>query len=91
MSPSATGYNRTFRMTIPFQSSALCFSISVWAFQSASIAKAVRRLPHQPPCDTGYARFILVAVGSYPCVFFAELEEEFGSKIILLRRRGLFF
>jgi hypothetical protein len=49
MSPPATGYNQTSRMTIPFQSRALCFSLSVWAFQSASIAKAMRRLPRNLP------------------------------------------
>jgi hypothetical protein len=54
-------------------------------------SKGYEKIARQPPYDSRYARLILVAVGTHPCVFFVELEEEFGSKITLLRRRGLFF
>jgi len=91
MSPHATGYNQTSRMTIPFQSRALCFSLSVCAFQSASIAKAMRRLPRNLPATQDTLVLYLLQWAVIHVYFFAELEEELGGKITLLRRRGLCF
>jgi hypothetical protein len=54
-------------------------------------SKGYEKIAPKPPCDTRYVHLIPVTVGSHPCVFFAELEEESGGKITLLRRRGLFF